>query len=163
MKTAVVYYSYDGNCALVAEQIKAQIDADILRLVPVNEKRRSGFFAIFCGVLQVFMGKKPDLKPYSFDPEAYEIIILGTPVWAGRPTPAMHSFLSKTKISGKKLALFICHRGGKGDAMNKFKALLDNNTIVSEIDFFEPARKNPEEQKQQIKDWAKNIAGLSTK
>ena len=159
MKTAVVYYSYDGNCAFVAEQIKVQLNADVVRLKPVKEKRRSGFAKIFFGVLQVVTKKEPELKPYSLDPAACDLIILGTPVWAGSPAPAIRSFLSNTNISGKKLALFVCHAGGKGEAIGKLKSLLADNTIVSEIDFLNPATENPEEQKKKIEDWVKTING----
>jgi len=159
MKTAVVYYSYDGNCAFVSEQIKAQLKADIIRLETADNKRRSGFVKILWGCVQVFTGKRPALKPYTFDAEAYDTIVLGTPVWAGSPAPAMLTFLSKTRIRGKKIALFICHGGTKGKALEKLRALLQENTIISEIDFAEPARKNPQEQKKRIEDWAKAING----
>ena len=157
MKTAVVYYSCDGNCAFMAEQIKGQLNADLIRLETADEKKRGGFAKYFFGGFQAMTGKKPALKPYNFDPAAYDMIILGTPVWAGSPAPAMRSFLSQTKISGKKLALFICYGGGKGKVMDKLRALVQGNTIVSEADFIEPARNNPEEQKKRITDWAKTI------
>jgi hypothetical protein len=32
MKTAVVFYSHDGNCAFVVDAIKAQLNADLVRL-----------------------------------------------------------------------------------------------------------------------------------
>ena len=159
MKTAVIFYSYDGNCAFVAEQLKAQLNADILRLETVDRKRRTGFAKYFWGGSQVVMGRKPPIKPFTFSSEAYDLIVLGVPVWAGSPAPAMRTFLSKTRISGKKIALFVCHGGGKGKALDKFRAMLTGNTIVSEIDFVDPAGNNPQEQKKRIEDWAKAISG----
>ncbi|MCL2068043.1 MAG: NAD(P)H-dependent oxidoreductase [Treponema sp.] len=157
MKTAVVYYSYDGNCAFAAKQIQSRFNADIVQIEVLNEKRRSGFAKYFFGGFQAFSGIKPALKPYSFDPAAYDLIILGTPVWAGSPAPAMKSFLSKTKISGKKICLFMCHAGGLGNAIEKFKILLAGNDIVSAIDLNNPAENNQAEQKQRIEDWCKAI------
>jgi flavodoxin len=159
MKTAVVFYSHDGNCAFVAEQIKAQLNADMVRLCTEDEKKRGGFAKYFWGGVQVFMHKKPALKPYQFDPAAYELIIIGTPVWAASPAPPVQTFLSETKISGKKVALFICHAGGKGEAMQKFKSLLADNTIAAEIDFINPAVKNREMAKQQLDLWLKSLFG----
>ncbi|MDR0583920.1 MAG: flavodoxin [Treponema sp.] len=156
MKTAVVYYSCDGNCALVAEQIKALLNADLIRLQTKNEKKRSGFAKYFWGGSQVVMHKKPALKPYVFDAAAYDLIIIGAPVWAASPAPPLETFLSETKISGKKLALFLCHAGGKGKAMDKLKLLLAGNTVATETDFVNPAG-DIQELKRKIEEWLKPL------
>ena len=152
MKTAVVYYSYEGNCDFVAKQIKNHLNADLIRL-EIAEERRSGFAEICRTFFQLI--KKPVLKPHGFDCSAYDLIILGAPVWVFSPAPAMQKFISEAGISGKKLALFLCHGGGMKKAMEKFKNMLTGNTIVCEIDFKNPAVKNTEEQKKHIEDWAK--------
>jgi flavodoxin len=100
MKTLIIYYSYDGNCQKAAEIIGEKCGADLLRLEAENEKHRDGFAKFFWGGLQVFSPIKPKLKPYSIDFSGYEMIIIGTPVWAGAPAPVIQSFLSKEKISG---------------------------------------------------------------
>jgi flavorubredoxin len=104
----------------------------------------------------VFSKKNPPLKPYTFDPAAYDLIIIGMPVWAGSPAPPVRTFLSETKISSKKIALFVCHAGGKGKALNKLKALLPGNEIVAETDFRE-SLKDSKETDLQIMDWVKKI------
>jgi flavodoxin len=159
MKTVVVYYSYDGNCAFIAKQLKSQLNADIVALETADEKKRTGLAKYAWGGSQVFMRKKPALKPYNFDPAAYDLIVLGTPVWAGSPSPAIVSFLSRTKIAGKRIALFICHAGGRGKAMEKFEALLPGNTIAGKIDFINPARGDPEEALKKTAEWVKTIGG----
>jgi flavodoxin len=156
MKTAVVYYSLDGNCAFVAEQIKDGLKADLVRLYIQDDKKRRGFMKILWGGGMVFKRQKPPLKPYTFDPAAYELIVIGAPVWAGSPAPPIQTFLSETGISGKKIALFVCHGGGKGNALNTLKTLLSGNEIIAEADFVN-ARKNSGEVKRQIADWVKGI------
>jgi len=156
MKTAVVFYSYNGNSAFVAQQIKTRLNADLVQLYLTDEKKRGKLASIFWGGGMSVSGKKPPLKPYNFDPAAYDLIILGAPVWAGSPAPPLKTFLSQTPITGKKLALFVCHGGGKGKSLEKFKALLPGNEIVSTADFIE-ARKNKEEVKRQIEEWAGKI------
>jgi flavodoxin len=156
MKTAVIYYSYDGNCTFAAEQIAASLKADLVPVQTVDQKKRRGFIKMLWGVSQIMSGKLPPLKPVNFDAAAFDLIILGSPVWASSPAPAMKAFLSQTKFSGKKIALFMCHAGGMGDAMNKFKSMLKDNTIVSEIDF-SGLLKNQEKAKQQIEEWVKTL------
>jgi len=156
MKTAVVYYSLDGNCAFVADQIKDGLNAELVRLYMQDEKKRRGLIKILWGGGMVFRRQKPPLKPYTFDPAAYELIVIGVPVWAGSPAPPIQTFLSETGISGKKIALFVCHGGGKGNALNTLKTLLSGNEIIAEADFVN-ARKNSGEVKRQIADWVKGI------
>jgi flavodoxin len=157
MKTAVVYYSLDGNCAFVAEEIKARLNADLISLHTKDEKKRSKIGKFFWGGGMVFRRKKPPLKPYSFDASAYELIIIGVPVWAASPAPPIETFLSEANIKGKKIALFVCHGGGKGGALEKLKALLAGNEIASATDFIEPSKDNGEKVKQQIADWVKGL------
>jgi flavodoxin len=153
MKTLVIYYSYDGNSALVAEELKRAAGADILEIKLEDEKVRTGFAKYAWGGKQVFTHAHPKLKPYTVTIEDYDRIILGGPVWAGSPAPALRSFIAATKISGKKLGLFLCHGGGKGKAMDKLKALLPGNTIAAEIDFVNPAKLEKAAMAKRIEEW----------
>jgi flavodoxin len=157
MKTAVVYYTLDGNCALVADEIKAQLNADLIRLYTKDEKKRGIIGKLFWGGGMAVRREKPPLKPYTFDPAAYDLIVIGAPVWAGFPAPPVETFLSETNIKSKKIALFVCHGGGKGGSLEKFKALLDGNEIASVTDFRQPTRAGSEKVKQQIADWVKGF------
>jgi len=156
MKTAVVFYSYDGNSAFVAQEIKTRLNADLVQLCLTDEKKRGKIASMFWGGAMVFSRKNPPLKPYNFDPAAYDLIILGTPVWAGSPAPPLKTFLSQTAITGKKLALFVCHGGGPGKSLEKFKALVPGNEIIFMSDFREPL-KNKEEVQQKIAEWVGKI------
>jgi len=156
MKISVVFYSYDGNCAFIARQIAKALKADLFQIQTVNERKPSGFTKYIWGGRQVVFNNLPALKPIDFDASAYDLIILGTPVWAFSPAPAMKSFLSKTKISGKKVALFMCHAGGPKKAMIKFKSMLADNNIVSEIDFNNPVL-DAENSMQKTETWAKSL------
>jgi flavodoxin len=160
MKTLIVYYSYEGNSALVAEELKKAAGAissvcDILELKTAEDTKRTGLAKYFWGGKQVLSHTKPQLKPYTVTIEEYDLIILGAPVWAGTPAPALQSFIDETKISGKKLGLFCCHAGGKGKALDKLKALLPGNTIAGEIDFVNPAKQDRAAVVKQIEEWVR--------
>jgi flavodoxin len=157
MKTAVVFYSLDGHCLLAAEEIRAQLNTDLIPLYTKDEKKRSKFGKFFWGGGMVFRRIKPPLKPYSFDASAYDLIIIGAPVWAGSPAPPVETFISEANLKGKKIALFVCHAGGKGNALEKFKALLGGNEIAAEADFVESAKNNTENFKQRVSEWAKGL------
>jgi flavodoxin len=158
MKRAVVYYSYDGSSVLVAEALKGPLEADVFRIEAQDEKRRTGLAKYVWGGRQVFAQAKPALKPLALEPESCDLIVIGGPVWAGSPAPALVSWLDGARLKGKKIALFVCHRGGKGRAGEKLRALLEGNTIVGEVDFINP-RKLMEngELERRISDWVKTL------
>jgi len=154
----VVYYSLTGNCALIAEEIKSKLNADVIRLHTEDEKPRGGFATFFWGIGVMLGTKKAPLKPYTFNSAAYDLIIIGAPVWAGGPARPIRDFLAETAIKGKKIALFVCHGGGAGKAPEQLRALLPGNEISSVTDFISPV-KNIEKVKQQAADWAKGLQG----
>jgi flavodoxin len=155
MKALVIYYSYDGNSDFVAAQIKAALNADTLRLETADDKKRTGLTKMLWGGRQVFTHTLPELKPYEIDLEPYDLVILGCPVWAGAPAPALRSFLAKTPVRDKRVALFLCHGGGKRDASEKLKADLPNNTFVGDIDFVNPLKGDTHALTERIHEWAK--------
>jgi flavodoxin len=159
MKTLIVYYSYDGNCALVAGRLAAALGADTLRLETADGKRRSGLAKYVWGGKMVFSRAHPALKPYSVKPEDYDLVVIGFPVWAGSPAPPVLSFLSEAKLGGRKIALFCCHGGGKGKALQKAGALLGGNTLAGEADFVNPRREDAEKIAARIDGWAKSLGG----
>jgi len=157
MKTAIIYYSLNGNCALIAEEIKAKLGAEIIRLHTKNEKERKGIAKFFYSFGLMFK-KYPPLLPYSFDSSAYDLLIIGAPVWAGSPASPVKTFIRDAAITGKKIALFVCHAGGMGKAIEKFKASLPGNDFTGEIDFQTPAKKDTGEAKQKAAEWAGKLA-----
>ena len=155
MKTAVVFYSLGGSCAYIAKKIKSRLDAELIPLHVKNEKKR-GKAAAFFWAIGVMLSKKPKLLPYTFDPSAYDLIVIGAPVWAGSPASPVKAFLSQAGIKGKKTAIFVCHAGGKGNSLDELKTLLADNEIIAEADFINPIN-DSEESKRQIEDWINKL------
>ena len=159
MRIGVIYFSYEGNCRLIAEQINAVVQGDVLALQLEEHKPRKGLAKYVWGGRQVVLNQRPALKPYTFDSTAYDLIIIGTPVWAGSPAPALDAFLEQTRIAGKKLALFCCCAGGKGKVFDKLKKRLPGNTFVGEIAFINPLKQDTEALVSKIRLWIEEIAG----
>ncbi|MDR2135634.1 MAG: NAD(P)H-dependent oxidoreductase [Treponema sp.] len=158
MKTLVVYFSYSGNCALVADVIKNSLNADVLELKLTDERERKGLAKYIWGGKQVFSHVKPPLKPYRADWEQYDFIVIGSPVWAGTFAPALGTFFDETKISGKKIALFCCHGGGQGRFFDRVKAALPGNTFAAERGFVISSGVNRGEALENVRAWAQTLA-----
>lgn len=161
MKTAVIYYSLDGNCRLVAETLGEELGADLFSIEMIDSKKRAGLSKFVWGGRMVFTRKKPPLKPLAVDLAAYDLLILGAPVWAGSPAPPMMSFLSQAAFPGKKkLALFCCHMGGMGKAMETFRGCLAEHEIAGTKDFLRTGKQDSENLRASVKEWIRELKDL---
>jgi len=158
MKMLVIFYSFEGNTKLIAENIAKEINADILEINPVEKIKTKGFMKFFWGGKQAMMNEKPPLVPFNINPNNYDIIFIGTPVWAWGPAPPIKSFFEQCKISEKNIALFCCHGGAKGKTLEKMKSAIgENNNFIGQIDFIDPLKKNTKKNINLAINWAKNI------
>lgn len=159
MKTLVVYYSLTGNTKLIAEKIAATTNADILAIKPKDELNPKGFMKYLKGGKQACMKKQPEILPLEKNPQDFEMLIIGTPVWASNFAPALRTFFTNNKLTNKKIALFCCHCGGKGNVFSKMKEALGDNQFIGEIDFCEPLKKETDTKVNQATEWAKKLLG----
>jgi flavodoxin len=161
IKAVVIYYSYEGSTRLIAESMASAIGADLLPLIPKKEMTRQGFSKYFWGGSQVMMKRKPELMPFKVDPHDYDLILIGTPVWAWTFSPPVAALLKIVDFSGKKIGLFSCHGGQNGKTFLNLKNHLADSQVLGEIDFFEPANKDTEISVERAKTWAREIADKS--
>jgi flavodoxin len=158
----VAYYSLEGNTRLVAKEIASNIDADILELEPVKRIPSRGFLKFFIGGFQAIRGKKVEIKSLKKDLSGYDLILIGTPVWAGRPTPPVNTLMSDHLPEGKDLAFFITYNGGEGVVFEKMREMANGGRIISQKGFMSPGQKGNDSTiilKDAIK-WSKNLKPL---
>ena len=106
MKSAVVFYSYDGNTRVAAKVIADRTDAGIFELEEVKKRGRSALSFIAAGY-SAALGRESAIKDtFSEKLKRYDRIYIGTPVWAGKPAPAVNAFINKAALSGKEIILF---------------------------------------------------------
>ena len=117
MKTVVVYYSLTGNTDYTAREVAGILDADILRIEPRKEYPSEGLKKFLWGGRSAVMGEMPELLPYDFDPEAYDKVVIGSPVWASNPAPPMKTYIKENLdlLREKQVSAFLCFGGGGAD------------------------------------------------
>ena len=96
MKCLVAFYSLDGNTRLLAEAIARAAGADRLELKPKGETRTTGLRKMLWGGRQLLTRACPELEPWSVKPESYDVLFLGTPVWAWSYTPVYKPNLAES-------------------------------------------------------------------
>ncbi len=111
MKTLVVYYSRTGVTRKVAELIVKELNCDFEEIV--DTKDRSGVKGFMSGGNDATLKKLAIIKNIKVDPKSYDLVIIGTPVWAFTMTPAIRTYITNNKDMLKNVALF-CTVGGLG-------------------------------------------------
>ncbi len=111
MKVLIVYYSLTGKTKLVAEAIAQSLNVDIRR---VEDLKKRGVLGRLSGAISAARDTSGRIKPMDFDTHSYDLVFIGTPVWAFKPTPAINAFISKADFKNKKVILFVT-MGSAGD------------------------------------------------
>lgn len=159
MKTLIVYYSLEGNTDLIANKIKEHLNSDIVRLIPKKDVPTGGFKKYFWGGKSAMFGDKPELEEYKAAIAGYDVIIIGTPVWAGTFAPAVGTFLAENQIKGKTIYLFACHGGGGAQkCFNKLEEKLVGNIIKDNIEFEEPKKGSNADIAKKVKEFCTMIS-----
>jgi flavodoxin len=115
MKSAVVYYSYSGNTHRIAQMI-----CDILRekgqeVVPVRIRPLKEETSFFIQCRDAVLGKKPEIYRTLLDLTGFDRVILGSPVWAFKPVPAINAYLAScSTLDGTSAVCFVTYGSGTG-------------------------------------------------
>ena len=153
MKTLVIYYTRTGNAKFIAETTAAELGADIEEVIDL--KNRQGKLAFLPAGRDAMKAKETEIAQTKRTPTDYDLIIIGQPVWAGNPTPAIRTYLNKNDFSGKKVALFFSDIN-LGQAVEKTKSLMPNSTFVGQLALPKPLE-NKEETKKKIAEWCNTL------
>ncbi|HAX98170.1 MAG TPA: flavodoxin [Candidatus Atribacteria bacterium] len=159
IKTLVCYYTLEGNSRHIAKAIQQKLDADILELRIKSPYKYKGFLKYFIGGMQVILRSRPPLLPLGKDFRDYQLIIFGTPVWAGSYAPAFRTLFSSIELKKKKIAFFACCGGKAGKTFSNFKKVLKGNQFLGEIEFQEPLKNDPNGAKEKAQLWAQEMLG----
>ncbi|MCJ7572191.1 MAG: NAD(P)H-dependent oxidoreductase, partial [Candidatus Thermoplasmatota archaeon] len=96
MKVGLVYYSRTGNTKQVAKILEEKLKGKKaeVELIEIEHVKKPSFFA--AGRVSMKQLELP-IKNNHFDMQKYDVIIVGTPTWAGRPSPFMKVFINKAE------------------------------------------------------------------
>ena len=154
MKTLVVYYSRTGNTRFVAEEITAELGADIEEIVDL--KSREGKMGWLSASRDATSNHQTKIAETTRNPADYDLIAVGTPVWAWSPSSAIRTYIAKHDLSGKNVALFFTLENNPRGAVEKTKKLLPNSAIVGDLVLVKPLS-NKDETKKKIIEWCATL------
>lgn len=156
MKKAVVYYSLSGNTKEAAEKIAKGIGADLIHVDQMKAMPESKATQMFLGGMKATFGMKPQIKGVPENIKEYDEIIIGTPIWANKPAPAMNTFLLKYEIKDKVSAVFTFSGGGDNDKCIEYLSKILPN-MKTEVALADREHKLAEKNNEKIDSFIKKI------
>ncbi|MBP5342818.1 hypothetical protein J6Y73_02705 [bacterium] len=144
MKKLFIYYSFSGNGDIIKNQLENK-GYDIRKAIEKNRMPKSFFFSVLIGGFRAGISQKARLVDYDSDVSSYDEIIIGSPIWNGKLTPAINTVLKKTNLDGKKITFVLYSGSGNGKkAQKKIDKLFGESNII----FLKEPKKYNEELKK---------------
>lgn len=110
-KILVVYFSRTGYTRKVAEEIASRCGADLEAIEDLRS--RAGLFGYLRSGREALRKQPADIRPAARNPSDYDLVVLGTPVWAGHVSSPMRAYLAAHGSALEQVAFF-CTLGGSG-------------------------------------------------
>lgn len=136
MKIRIIYHSYSGNTRGIAEKVRNSCGGNLTEVTLTDDY--SSLTAYTLGSYRAMKGVCDPIEQKTIDVAADDIIVIGTPVWAGRATPAVNAAVAALAgCKGKKAVLFATCGGKEGDTLPRLKKALEEKgvTVAGEFVF----------------------------
>ena len=95
MKSLVIYFSRTDITKKLAEEIASKIDADTEQII--SKVKYDGKIGYMKAGKDAISEKIIEIEPVKYDPHDYDIIYLGTPVWAGKSATPLISYIKENE------------------------------------------------------------------
>lgn len=116
----VVFYSRTGHTRKLGERIAKILKADKEEII--DSDNREGLFGWLRGGKDAYKRKLAKIS-YKKDCSNYDLVIIGTPVWAGTMTPAVRTYIQENKEKFRKIAFFCTFGGSEAKTFGEMQDL----------------------------------------
>lgn len=111
MRTLVVFYSRTGHTREIGHRIAAALYADIEEIA--DRANRGGVFGYLRSGRDAWFRRRALIAPLVHDPAAYDLVVVGTPVWNMSLSSPVRTFLQDHRQALRQVAFF-CTMNGMG-------------------------------------------------
>ncbi len=134
MTILLVYYSRTGLTEKAALEISKVLACDREKVGDI--KSRAGVLGYLRSGKEAMKKMLPEIMATKYNPSNYDLVVIGTPNWAGHMSSPIRAYLSKEKSGIKKFAIFLT-QGGRGvsKAIEGIEELLGSSAAASTVLF----------------------------
>ncbi|HUS48115.1 MAG TPA: flavodoxin [Phycisphaerae bacterium] len=150
--TLVVYYSRTGKTRLVAERLAGLLGADVEEIR--ETKSRAGAMGYLGGIKDAMFKCRARLAD-EHSASGRAAVVLGMPVWAASPPPAVREYLKCVDLGGCKVFAFCTYDGGGAASCLSKLAGVVGRELPATLELKKPAKDADLDAK--IKDFAERI------
>ena len=157
MKNLVVYYSRSSNTETLAKEIAKAINGEIKKIELIKE------LSFFWAAVTSLLGKEGKIKPIDYDLNYYDNIFVGSPVWAGKTSTPINTFLNHADFTGKNVYLFLTQGDEKTPSL-VFESMKERIEArggkVKDTLFIQTNMKSPltsQQVTERVEEWLKNF------
>ncbi len=111
-----IYYSFSGNTRRAMKEIAEALDAEIVAVDDGAD--RNGFLGFMSAGRDAMRRSTAPLKPFKTDKpiEEYKMVIVGSPVWAGRCSSPIRGLLKRRGLEMSRVSYVITRSGSRRSA-----------------------------------------------
>jgi len=133
MNSLVAYYSRTGTTRTVAEALADALNADTEAITSTTTEGK-GMGRL---VLHTLLKTRAEISPMTKDPSSYDLVVVGTPVWAGNMSSPIRTYIEKNKDAFRNVAFFCTYGGSRSEKALKSMESLCGKTAVGTLDILE--------------------------
>lgn len=131
----ILYYSRNGITGLLANSIMEEVGGDLFN-VKLVDKMKEDSAKIYAWQDELIMVTTTEVKDEEkIELDDYDLVFIGSPIWAADITPQIDALINNVDFSGKKIAFFYVHEGLKGSVENKIKEKLATSEVLDMKEF----------------------------
>ena len=142
MNVVVVYYTLHGHTRKAAQDICSALRESpsaggitALELSIAKSRSDDDYQTYVWCQEEVSVPSEPVVHHDEYHFTDADLVVLGTPVWAGTLSPPMRSFLRQHEFFRKAIALFCTYDGRAGACLGDMRALLLGSEVIAESSF----------------------------
>ncbi|HET9863172.1 MAG TPA: hypothetical protein VFP37_06995 [Steroidobacteraceae bacterium] len=148
----VVYFSLSGNTTRVARELAMRLDADLEQIRESVQRR--GLFGYLRAVWDALRANPVQLIHTPANAGDYALTLVGTPIWAGRITPAARAYLASIRDQVHDIAFFTTSGSTPVETVVRAVESLVGRRPVAYFGLTARELRDPAVQKKKMKDFA---------
>ena len=108
-KVMIVYYSRTGTTRKLAEALAGRLNADVVEIR--CDRYKGGIFRYLRAGYDSVKGNLPPIKMPETDLTAYDLVLLGAPIWTSYPALPLRAFLAAKPDLPGRVGMFLTSGG----------------------------------------------------